>query len=97
MTDLTHSHKEGIEIFLLMFTGNTKQGSDQQSIVSSQHDTWERRVSPFLNPVLNQPHMHGQATPIGPPSWISTDPTQHSKNYFPYLPRSQALTHHYYI
>lgn len=93
MKNLTHSLKEGIEIFLLMFTGNTKQRSDEQSIINSQRDVWERRVSPFLN----QPHMHGQATPIGPPSWISTDPTQHSKNYFPYLPRSQAVAHHYYI
>lgn len=75
------------------FTGSIGQGFDHPSILDYQHDVWERRVSAFPD----QPRYLGQNTPFGPPSWIHVDSSHQNKSFYPYLPRTQAVTYPYCI
>lgn len=80
-------------IFSFIFVGNTQLGSYCQNILNTQHNVWERRVGPFVS----QPLLHGQTTPIGPPSWIRMGSPDYNKNFSSHLPRRQAVTHAYYV
>ena len=75
------------------FTGSIGQGFDHPSILDYKHDVWERRVSAFPD----QPRYLGQNTPFGPPSWIHVDSSHQNKSFYPYLPRTQAVTYPYCI